>query len=121
VMGLIQSDARRAALCAGLLASDNEGEVVNAARSLCMLLSRNGLDVATVLEAGLRQKLGSTFPLGASPQRPLRDRAQMFRCAPNLTAWERDFLASVVSRWQLTAAQEKTLRAIVRKAEAGGA
>jgi hypothetical protein len=33
-MGLLQSDARRAALCAGLLASDNEGEVVNAARSL---------------------------------------------------------------------------------------
>jgi hypothetical protein len=120
MMALPPHEARRAALCAGLLASDHDGEVVNAARSLCGLLRKGGLEPSEVIAAGLLgQEKSVGERQGPSFKRPWRERARMASYSPNVTPWEREFLASIVNRSALTERQESTLRAILRKAEGG--
>ncbi len=56
------SDQRRAALSAGLLASNHDGEVVAAARALCGLLKKCGVDAADAVSAGLAALAARTVP-----------------------------------------------------------
>ena len=125
-MGLLPNEQRRAALSAGLLASDHDGEVVAAARALVGLLKKGDLDPAGVVSAGLSAV--SAPPMLAKPRdrggvhpRPIRERAMMARYAPNLNAWERGFLNDVCNRSGLSQRQESTLKAIIAKAERGDA
>lgn len=67
-MAMLPQDARRAALSAGLLASDHDGEVVAAARALLGLLAKGGLAPGDVVAAGLVR--ASTSP--TSPAHDIR-------------------------------------------------
>jgi len=112
-------DARRAAKTAGLLASDKDGEVVAAARALVGILGRNGLDPQTVVAAGLVRDGGRVGQMVPHPvSRPhWRVRARMAALCPHITDWERQFLGHVVGYQTLSARQESTLKAIIRKSE----
>lgn len=122
VSALQPRDQRRAALSAGLLASDQDGEVVAAARALCGLLKKGDLDPALVVSAGLLAvapaPMPTRYPSGFL--RPLNERARMARSSPHLNGWERDFLDSVIDRRGLSQRQESALKAILRKAEGVG-
>ncbi len=73
---LLLNDVRRAALSAGLLASDNDGEVVAAARALVCLLKKADLDPAVVVAAGLLATPTPPMPqrLPSGHPRPLHAR-----------------------------------------------
>jgi hypothetical protein len=107
-LALAPADARRAALSAGLLASNHDGEVVAAARALCGLLQKGGLDPSAVIAAGLSG--GERDRYGAAA----------VRLSPYLNDWERDFLSDVVGWSSLSARQEATLKAILAKSEGAG-
>ena len=124
-MRLLPNEQRRAALSAGLLASEHDGEVVAAARALVCLLKKGNLDPAGVVSAGLTafhktplpepQRYPSGFP------RPRSERAWMARSSPNLNDWERGFLKDVGDLRNLSFRQESTLKSILAKAERGDA
>ena len=114
-------DARRAALSAGLLASDHDGEVVAAARALVCLLKKGDLDPAGVISAGLlasARTMPSRLPSGYP--RPLHERARVARYSPHINDYERGFLNDIMDRRNLTARQESLLKAILRKSEGPG-
>lgn len=117
-MGLLPNDARRAALSASLLASSLDGEVVAAARALCGLLAKGGLDPRTVVTAGLTSDAISgraTPPVTTSGS--WKQRARMARLSPYLNDWERDFLSDILGHGSLSQRQESCLKAILRKSE----
>lgn len=120
-MALLPDDARRAALSAGLLASDRDGEVVAAARALCGLLAKGGLDPRSVVAAGLAPvHHGPRLGVGpGAPARPWRERARMARYSPHINDWERAFLDNLICWKSLSARQEATLQAILVKSEGG--
>jgi hypothetical protein len=123
-LALAPADARRAALSAGLLASNHDGEVVAAARALCGLLQKGGLDPSAVIAAGLsggeRDRYGAAAVRSVDARRPWRERARRARLSPYLNDWERDFLSDVVGWSSLSARQEATLKAILAKSEGAG-
>ena len=117
-MALPPSDVRRAASSAALLTSNHDGEVVAAARALCGLLAKGGLDPRSVVSAGIAA--GDHPPLApaaVSPDRPWRQRARMARYSPHINDWERGFLDDVIGWSSLSARQEATLKAILVKSE----
>ena len=120
-MALHLNDQRRAALSAGLLASDHDGEVVAAARALVCLLKKGDLDPAAVVTAGLESVAAPPLPAPkrypCGYPRPMRDRAWMARSSPNLNDWERGFLNDIIRCSSLSPRQEDMLRKIVRKSE----
>lgn len=123
---LLPNDHRRAASCAGLLASSNDGEVVAAARALCGLLKKGDLDPATVVQAGLVAVSSAMIAVppgrySCSAGQPRSARARMARCSPNLNEWERGFLEDVGDRRDLTERQANTLNRILAKAESRAA
>ncbi len=136
VTALQPSDQRRAALSAGLLASNHDGEVVAAARALCGLLRKGNLDPATVVSAGLTAVISPAVPVvprasaaGAwsdisswrgGSLRPLGQRARMARYSPHINDWERQFLNDMMDLRRFTERQETTLKAILRKSEGPG-
>lgn len=122
-MRLLANDQRRAALSAGLLASDHDGEVVAAARALVCLLKKVDLDPAGVVSAGLS---AAALPAAPLPRRapsgfprPMSERARMARYSPHINDWERGFLNDMIDRRGLSQRQESTLKAILRKSEGG--
>ena len=126
MMRLLPNDQRRAALSAGLLASNHNGEVIAAARALCGLLKKGDLDPATVVSAGLMAV--SSPPVAPTANRyschairPMSERARMARYSPSLNDWERGFLDDIIGRRNLSERQESTLRSILAKAERGDA
>ena len=125
-MRLLPNDQRRAALSAGLLASEHDGEVVAAARALVCLLKKGDLDPAAVVTAGLKSVAAPPIPppptrYPCGYPRPMSDRAWMARSAPNLNDWERGFLNDIIDRRNLSPRQESTLKSILAKAERGDA
>lgn len=124
MMRLLPNDQRRAALSAGLLASDQDGEVIAAARALCFILKKGDLDPAGVVSAGLSAVAAApaTAPLRARcGPRPMSERARTARYSPNLNDWERAFLNDIIDRRNLSERQERTLKSILAKAERGDA
>jgi hypothetical protein len=122
---LNQSDIRRAAASAGLLASDNAGERANAAAALSRILLKMGLDPASVFRAALATvsspaKAELPMPKPVRPMRPLSERARMARHSPHLNRWERDFLTGVMDRRRLSEREESKLRDILRKTKGVG-
>ena len=122
-MRLLPNDQRRAALSAGLLASDHDGEVVAAARALCGLLKKSDLDPATVVAAGLSAVATPHMPAPtrcpSGYPRPLNARARMARYSPHINDWERAFLNDMIDRRGLSQRQESLLKSILRKSEGG--
>ena len=118
---LAPNDVRRAALSAGLLTSDRDGEVVAAARALVGLLAKGGLDPRSVVAAGLTHQVPSSFAVGPAPAPPYRGawqtRARMARLSPHLNDWERGFLGDILAQGSLSHRQESKLRAILNKSE----
>lgn len=119
MMALLPNDERRAALSAGLLTSNHDGEVVAAARALCMLLKKRNLDPASVVSAGLAAIVSPAAPecsrRGVSLS--LWERARAALQSHSLNDWERNFVSDICSRRKLSPRQEETLRSIVAKAE----
>ena len=123
-MRLLPNDQRRAALSAGLLASNHDGEVIAAARAFCSIMKKGNLDPAAVVSAGLTAVAlpPPTAPRGAQcGPRPMSARVRMARYSPNLNDWERAFLNDMIDRRNLSQRQESTLKAILAKAERGDA
>ncbi len=117
-MALVPNDKRRAALSAGLLASNHDGEVLAAARALCMLLRKGNLDPASVVSAGLSAIASPAVTSGLGTDLSgLRERARAASHSTILNDWERGFLADVRHRRKLTPRQEGMLRSILSKAE----
>jgi len=119
-MALLPNDARRAASSAALLASDRDGEVVAAARALCGLLAKGGLDPRSVVTAGLAHNESAVrAPAAPSPvyHGSWQQRARMARLSPHLNDWERGFLADIIAHGSLSQRQESCLKAILIKAE----
>ncbi len=65
---LAQKDLHRIRSTAALLASDKDGEALGAARALCRLLGKHGLEPADVVGAGL--SLSTTTPVRPEPVAP---------------------------------------------------
>jgi hypothetical protein len=119
---LLPQDARRAALSAGLLASNHDGEVIAAARALVCLLKKADLDPAGVIAAGLSGKPTEPMPerLPSGYPRPWRERAAMARSSPHVNEWERQFLKDMIDRRSLSPRQESLLKDILRKSKGPG-
>ena len=117
-------DQRRAALSAGLLASDHDGEVVAAARALCGLLKKSDLDPATVVAAGLSAVAAPPMPMPprcpSGYPRPLSELVRMARYSPHINDYERRFLNDIMDRRNLSVRQESLLKAILRKSKGPG-
>ena len=95
-MRLLPNDQRRAALSAGLLASDHYGEVVAAAKALVGLLKKGDLDPAAVVSAGLIAV--STSPIPA-PRSHWWSVAQFCAChLDQLNDVERQFVIDMAHR-----------------------
>jgi hypothetical protein len=124
MMGLLPNDQRRAALSAGLLVSEHDGEVVAAARALVGFLKKGDLDPASVVSAGLSAV--STPPValpGRAPSgfpQPMSERARMARYSPHINEWERDFLNDMIDRLRFSPREENKLKSILRKSEGVG-
>lgn len=118
---LAPNDVRRAALSAGLLTSDRDGEVVAAARALVGLLAKGGLDPGSIVAAGLAAEVSSNLSNGpmAAPvyHGAWQHRARMARLSPYLNDWERGFLADILKHGSLSARQQDKLKAILAKSE----
>lgn len=123
-MRLLPNDQRRAALAAGLLASNQDGEVLAAARAFCGLLRKADLDPAAVVSAGLSAVASPPTNAPARAHcgpRPMSARVRMARYCPDLTDWERGFLNNMIDRRYLSERQERALKSILAKAERGDA
>lgn len=97
---------RLAKIC-GLFGSDQMGERAAAADRAEKLRLQTGLSWADLL-------LGSG-PLPAFDPETATPAALAARCAPILTEWEKEFLASLSSRYAFTAKQSNRLRIIRTK------
>ena len=119
---LSPSDARRAALSAGLLSSNHDGEVIVAARALCGLLRKIGLDPASVVSAGL-STIGRSAPQLPQPresavsQSSWQQRVRTACFSPRLNDWERRFLTDILAQSDLSQRQERKMKLILRKSE----
>ena len=118
---LSPNDARRAALSAGLLTSDHDGEVVAAARALVGLLTKGSLDPRSVVAAGLAQEVQPSFNPTAVAAPVYRGtwqhRTRMARLSPHLNDWERGFLTDILAHGSLSQRQQSKLKAILAKSE----
>ena len=116
-MALAPNDIRRAASSAALLTSDRDGEVVAAARALCNLLAKGGLDPRSVVAAGLSRQVDPNPPAAPFYRTPWQQRARIARLSPHLNDWERGFLADIIANRSLSQRQESKLKAILAKSE----
>ena len=120
-MALAPNDVRRAVSSAALLTSDRDGEVVAAARALCVLLAKGGLDPRSVITSGLaREAWPNVVPSRVTAQSPYgswQQVARMARLSPHLNDWERGFLADILAHGSLSQRQESCLKAILVKSE----
>ena len=118
---LLPNDAHRAALSAGLLTSDRDGEVVAAARALVGLLAKGGLDPRSVVAAGLARLVPSSLAAGPAPapayEGGWQTRARMARLSPHLNDWEHGFLRDILAQGSLSPRQQRKLKAILAKSE----
>ena len=120
-MALAPNDVRRAVSSAALLTSDRDGEVVAAARALCVLLAKGGLDPRSEITSGLaREAQRNVIPSRVPAQSQYgswQQRARMARLSPHFNDWERSFLADILAQGSLTQRQESCLKAILVKSE----
>ena len=120
-MALAPNDVRRAASSAALLTSDHDGEVVAAARALCGLLAKGGLDPSSVIASGLAREVQPNFAPVQVPTQghcgSWQQRARMARLSPRLNDWERGFLADITGQGSMSQRQESKLNAIIKKVE----
>jgi len=113
-MSLLPNDARRAASSAALLASDRDGEVVAAARALCGLLAKGGLDPRSVVTAGLAgYQVAASSAAATKPvyRGSWQQRARIVRLSPHLNDWERGFLDDVIG-WQSLSVRQEDRRCV---------
>lgn len=123
-MKAIGLDRDRLGKLLGLLGSDFEGEIAAAGRAANALVRGAGLtwlDIVApppALDAGRKAKAKSKKRSATPPPRTTaRERgAYCLAAAEFLTAWERDFCASIAGQaYRLTAKQEAVLDRLVTK------
>ncbi len=104
------TDAHRIRSTAALLASDKDGEALGAARALCRLLGKHGLEPADVVGAGLSLSTTtrvrpepvapwSPWDMRSDPLRPWRNKARTIAAhRETLSARELEFALNMVAR-----------------------
>lgn len=107
---LAQKDLHRIRSTAALLASDKDGEALGAARALCRLLDKRGLDPADVVAAGLSLSTttlvgpepvapSSPWDMRSDPLRPWRNKARTIAAhREKLTERELEFVSNMAAR-----------------------
>lgn len=105
---LSSADTERLVRLLGMLGSDFDGERASAALMASRLLKSKGLTWAELLTPAVcytRQPFPET-----SPYYSWREEVSACLCREEmLTAWEREFLSSIVNRRSLTSRQQHTL------------
>jgi hypothetical protein len=128
---LPSADERRLISSAALLQSDQDGEVVSAARAVSRILQKGNLDLTAVIRRGLAPpKPSIADALSAFPDAPrrgpesfdIRTRhvviVRMCEAYSDLlNDWEREFLASLRHQRSITEKQRDRLKAIEVKIE----
>lgn len=121
---LAPADARKLAKIVGLLASDKGGEVVAAAAAGTRLLHAAGLrwsDVVLPAQPPTRRETASRPPRQPVPlHRAVAAACLAHAHRPPLTAWERDFLASLLDFRTISAKQVVVLDRLVARVRAAG-
>jgi hypothetical protein len=110
-------------LC-GLLTSEHDGERATAARMASDLLRRHKLTWADVLRPGREQAGAARAPCGAAagPWKALATLAEFAVRRPALfTAWERQFIATLLDRRTISERQREILAELAELAEKAGA
>jgi hypothetical protein len=128
---LSPADERRLISSAALLQSDQDGEVVSAARAVGRILQKGNLDLPALIRRGLAPPKPSIADvLSVFPDAPrrgpepydLRTRHQttVRMCqafSDLLNDWEREFLSSLAHQQSVTDRQRERLKAIEAKIE----
>jgi hypothetical protein len=108
----------RLAMLLGMLGSDHDGEVLNAARLADRLVRDHGITLDAIT-APVDPQLSTDDPLARFAACAEACTFALTR-APMLTQWEFDFLRNVASFSRLSSKQRKTLRRAGARAIAAG-
>jgi hypothetical protein len=109
----------RLAKLLGMLGSDHDGEVLNAARLADRLVRDHGITWLDAITAPVDPQLSTDDPLARFAACAEACTFALTR-APMLTQWEFDFLRNVARFSRLSSKQRKTLRRVGARAIAAG-
>ncbi len=115
------TDNHRIRATAALLASPQDGEVLGAARALCRLFGKQGLEPADVVGAGLVKSLSTSTSAQPAPVSILRQHqvgARQCLAYPNLLSdRELEFLGNIAAARAISDKQFRWLQTIAAKVE----